>query len=198
MITSPSGRDLIATPPPRIRPRVASAGSFFGSADRIDEHRTFGNAQHMAFANRLTEHGHFGQPRLEQPAVADALGFALARNAHFHIEPIAFLNARPQERAGQHHRSRARGEHFVRIRDVAALHFIEQCGALRRRRRIGTGAAQSRDERNRFDLHIVHAVRMRVLRDVLHVRHQRHIDARFGTLRPQNRSAASAEHNGGG
>ena len=58
----------------------------------------FGDAQHVALANLVAEHGHFGQPRREQPAVAEAGGFAAAGNANFDVELIAFLNARTQQR----------------------------------------------------------------------------------------------------
>jgi hypothetical protein len=63
---------------------------------------------------------------------------------------------------------------------------------LRCRRRIGTCAAKSGNQRNGFHFHIVHAVGMRVRRDVLHVGHRGHIEPCFGALRPEDRSATSA------
>ena len=71
---------------------------FLGIGRRIDEHGAFGVAEHAALANLLAEHGHFGEPRREQPAAAEAGGFAAAGDADFDVEAIAFLDARPQDR----------------------------------------------------------------------------------------------------
>ena len=130
LITRPSGRDLSATPPPRMRPRVASAGFVFRIGRRIDQHRPFGHAQHVAFANLFAEHGHFGEPRGEQPAVADARGFALAGNADFDVEPIAFLDAGPQERPHQHHR-RVAARRALRWDSSTSRRFISSSSAAR-------------------------------------------------------------------
>ena len=115
---------------PRRRPEFGRAspapGSSFGSADGSTS--TGPSAMPSTWPSRICSPSTAisRQPRREQPAVADARGFAPARNANFDVEPIAFLNAGSQERPHQHHRRIAGGEHFVRIRHFAALHFGQQ------------------------------------------------------------------------
>ncbi len=107
---------------------------------RVDQHRAFGHSKQVTLADLFAEHRQFGEPRGEQPAVTNARGFALGRHADFYVEPIALLDAGAQEGANQNHRRIAGGEHLVGTGHLAAVHFVQQGGPLRRRRRIGTGA----------------------------------------------------------
>ena len=62
------------------------------SGDRVDEQRPARHAEFVAFADRVTDHGHLRKPRLHQPAVGEARRVVVGRNLNVDVEAVSLAD----------------------------------------------------------------------------------------------------------
>ena len=118
---------------------------------RIDQQRALDDTLHASLAHPVAEHGHFGEPRLHQPAAGEAGGVGLGRCLHEDVEPVSLADARRQGGLHPDERRLRRGEERVGIDDAALLHVGEEHRPLRPGRRVAARVGQSGDQRGPLD-----------------------------------------------
>ena len=164
---------------------------------RIDEQRPLGDAEHMAIANLVAEHGHLRKPGLHQPAAIEARGVVVGGHLDIHVEPIPLPDARRQIGMHPDERRRLRSEEFVGLHHAAGLHVGHQLLTLKPRRRIAAAVRQAGNERGPLDALRVETPRCGVVSHELGVGFEGHESRHFRAL-AANRGAGAARRDHAG